>query len=178
MVNPQALSRLPGMLFRTMNHTHRTTDPAPALRHPPKHRRVGMSLIEVTMILIVISGVALIGMTQLDGQWYARRNVRGDAEQLRQALRTIRNTAIEQQADVRVTIDTRNDQWQIDQAAGPMGPAKQWTIALQSTASLRPTRNNVTFYPTGSADRDVQLRLSDGTVTDEVRITAVSGTIQ
>ncbi len=178
MVNPQALYRLPGMVFRTMNHSHRTTDPAFASPRPSGRRRDGMSLIEVTMILIVISGVALIGMTQLDGQWYARRNVRGDAEQLRQALRTIRNTAIEQQADVRVTMDTRNDQWQIDQAAGPMGPAKQWTIALQSTASLRPTRNNVTFYPTGSADRDVQLRLSDGTVTDEVRITAVSGTIQ
>jgi len=135
-------------------------------------------LLEVMMVAIVMSAASLIGLFALDGQWIQRRQVELESQRLRQALTVIRETAIAGRADVLIRFDNRNDRLIVRQAVGPLSPGKTWEISLVSDCDIRPSPGSITFKPSGSCDRNLEIVVTTGRIKNTVGVYAVNGVIR
>ncbi len=117
--------------------------------------RRGVSLIEAVMVIVLLSAAAVTSSVMLDGQWVAKRSVTGVTDEIAQTLNAARNTAITNQAIIRVRRIRSGgiEQLVITEEAGPFGPGNLRTVELGSDVRVRGTPRQVRFNPTGTANR-------------------------
>lgn len=148
----------------------------PKRRHP--HRQ-GVSLIETVMVIVLLSAAAIASSVVLDGQWVAKRGVASVTGEIAQTLSAARNSAITNQAVVRVRHVRRGgiEQLLITEDAGPFGTGRTRTIELGDDTRVRGAPREVRFNPTGNASRGARWTISQSRSMGEVNVSPSDGQI-
>ncbi len=107
------------------------------------------------MVIVLLSAAAVTSSILLDGQWVARRSVTSVTGDIAETLGAARNTAITNQAVVRVRRLRRGgiEQLLITEEAGPFGAGRNRTVELGSDVRVRGVPRTIRFDPTGSSNR-------------------------
>lgn len=141
--------------------------------------RPGVTLIEAIMVITLLAAAAATGSIMFDGQWVAGRDVTAVTNDVANTLITARNSAITNQAVVRVRRQRRNgiEQLQMTQESGPFQGEKNWTIQLGGASRLRGGPREIRFTPTGTANRALQWTIRQSRSIGQVNVAPVNGEV-
>ena len=131
------------------------------------------------MVIVLLSAAALASSLMLDGQWVARRSVAAITGEVAQTLGAARNTAITNQATIRVRRLRRRgtEQLLVTEMAGPFSPGRTRTIDLGSDVRLRGAPTEIRFNPTGSSDRGLNWTITRSRSTGQVNVSPADGQV-
>ncbi len=117
--------------------------------------RIGVTLIETIMVIALLATAAVTGVILFDGEWVARRSVTSVTNDVANSLVTAHNTAITNQATVRVrrARQSGTEQLLFTEDAGPFRTSKSWIVELGPETRLSGSPTEIRFSPTGTADR-------------------------
>ncbi|MGI9474560.1 MAG: pilus assembly FimT family protein [Rubripirellula sp.] len=144
-----------------------------------QHRRIGITLIETIMVIALLAAAAVASTVLINGGWAARRNVATTTDDVANALITARNTAITNQATVRVRRLRSGgvEQLVISENAGPYRSDKNWVIELGSDIRLRGTPRELEFMPVGTANRNLAWTVTQADSKGQVTVEPASGQV-
>lgn len=150
-----------------------------AMNGTPRIRRNGVTLIETLMVIALLAAAAVASSILLDGEWVARRGVTAVTNDVANSLISARNTAIANQATVRVRRLRRGgvEQLLITEDAGPFRTNKSWTVELGDDVRLRGVPREIQFTPTGTANRNLTWSISQSRSSGEVSVAPASGQV-
>lgn len=146
------------------------------LVHRANHPR-GVTLIETIMVIVLLSAAAIASSMMLDRQWVARRSVAAITGEVAQTLGAARNTAITNQATIRVRRLRRRgiEQLVVTELAGPLGPGRTRTVDLGDDVRLRGAPTEVLFTPTGGSNRGLNWTITRSQSTGQVNVSPADG---
>lgn len=143
--------------------------------------RTGVSLIETIMVITLLGAAALTSSLLLNRDWIARRGITAATNDIANTLTTVRNTAITNQAIVRVRrIRSRGvEQLQITEDAGPFQDGKSWVVDLGDQIRLRGGPRQLRFSPTGTANRSLNwtVRQRRSSLSGQVTVAPTTGQV-
>jgi len=141
--------------------------------------RSGVTLIETIMVIALLAAAAVTSSFFLDGEWVARRGVTAATNDVANSLITARNTAIINQATVRVRRDRRrgNERLLITEDAGPFRTSKSWIVELGNQVRLRGRPAEIQFTPTGTANSNLTWNITQSQTSGRVRVAPASGQV-
>jgi Tfp pilus assembly protein FimT len=150
-----------------------------AMNGTPANRRIGVTLIETLMVISLLAAAAVASSILLDGEWVARRGVTAVTNDVANSLITARNTAITNQATVRVQRSRRSgvEQLLITEDAGPFRSNKSWIVELGDNARIRGVPREIQFTPTGTANRSLTWSIRQSRSSGEVSVAPASGQV-
>jgi hypothetical protein len=142
----------------------------------PRH---GVSLIETIMVIALLAAAVVTSSIMFDREWVARRGVTSVTNDVANSLITARNTAITNQATVRVrrARSSGMEQLLFTEDAGPFRPSKNWIVQLGSDVRLRGSPVEIQFTPTGTANRGLTWTISRSRSSGEVSVAPASGQV-
>ena len=144
------------------------------------HRsRQGVTLIEAIMVITLLAAAAGASLIRMDNQWVARREVTLLTHEIADSLQTARNTAITNQATLRVRRVRQSglQQLLITEEAGPFRGGNSWTVDLGRDARLRGAPTEIQFYPTGAANRTLDWTITQSRTDGQVTVTPATGQV-
>jgi prepilin-type N-terminal cleavage/methylation domain-containing protein len=146
-----------------------------------KNQRTGFSLIEVMVVVVVLSVVAIA--SQMLAPMSASRSVQAASEsrKLVAALRMARQTAVSNQTPVRLRVlgsPRAITGYVIEQQSGgafiPISPQE----TLASLPTMTSNAASILFAPTGSSDVSLAVTLGNGRQTHQVSVVAATGLVR
>jgi Tfp pilus assembly protein FimT len=142
-------------------------------------QRRGVTLIEAIMVITLLAAAAATSSILFDGQWVASRSVTAVTNDVANALIAARNTAITNQAMVRVRRQRRNgiEQLLVTQDPGPFRSGNSWTVELGGETRLRGRPNEIRFTPTGTANRNLTWTITQSRTRGQVNVAPASGQV-
>ncbi|WP_345327150.1 pilus assembly FimT family protein [Novipirellula rosea] len=143
-------------------------------------KRNGVTLIEAVMVVVLLSASAVASSFVLRPRWSSELSVTGVTLHVADTLMMARNTAITNQADVRVQRIRKDGQTMlaITEAAGPIRDEKIAFFELGTEVTVTGSPTEIRFSPMGSADRDLRWTITQGGVAGEVRVSPTTGNVQ
>ena len=143
------------------------------------HHRCGVTLIETIMVVALLAAAAVTSSVLLDGEWVARRSVTVVTNDVANSLITARNTAITNQAIVRVRRQRSrgSEQLLITEDAGPFRDNHRWVVELGNDVRLQGSPNEIQFSPTGTANRSLTWSIRQSRSSGEVSVAPASGQV-
>lgn len=141
--------------------------------------RTGVTMIETIMVIALIAVVAVGSSLLLDGQWVARRGVTAITNDIANSLITARNTAITNQATVRVRHQRIGgiEQLLINEDAGPFRTSESWIVELGNEVRISGSPREIRFTPTGTANANLTWTVTQSRTSGEVSVEPASGQI-
>jgi prepilin-type N-terminal cleavage/methylation domain-containing protein len=142
-------------------------------------QRRGVTLIETIMVITLLAAAAATGSILFDGQWVASRGVTAVTNDVANTLITARNTAITNQATVRVRRQRRSgiERLLVTQDPGPMRDGNSWTVELGREPRLRGGPREIRFTPTGTANRNLAWTITQSRTSGRVNVAPASGQV-
>ncbi|MGB7325590.1 MAG: hypothetical protein WBD31_12020 [Rubripirellula sp.] len=139
----------------------------------------GVSLIETILVVMLLASAMVAGSFMLDGQWLSRRGATDLTNHVHETIAMSRNTAISHQTNVLVRHDNvgGHEVLTIAEEAGPFSPGKKWQVDLGEQLKISGSPTEIWFKATGSADRGLEWKISDGVTAGLVLVTAVDGNV-
>lgn len=137
----------------------------------------GVTLIETIMVIVLLSAAAIASSLMLDGQWVARRSVAAITTEVAETLDAARNTAIANQAAIRVRRLRRGgtEQLLVTEMAGPFGPGRTRTVDLGADVRLRGAPTEIRFQPTGGSNRGLNWTITRSRSRGQVNVSPADG---
>ncbi|TWU54656.1 hypothetical protein Poly51_33750 [Rubripirellula tenax] len=141
--------------------------------------RFGVTLVETILVVMLLAAATVAGSFMLDGQWRDRRGATDVTREVYQTLVLARNTAIASRTNVAVRQENvRGRQWlTIVEEAGPMRAGKKWQIDLGDQPTISGSPTEIWFKATGSADRGLEWKVSEGSLAGLVQVTPTDGNV-
>lgn len=150
------------------------------MNHAVKNQqRRGVTLIEAIMVITLLAAAAASGSILFDGQWVASRGVTAVTNDVANSLITARNTAITNQATVRVRRQRRSgiEQLLITQDPGPFRSGDSWTVDLGGETRLGGRPSEIRFTPTGTANRNLAWTITQSRTSGQVNVAPARGQV-
>jgi Tfp pilus assembly protein FimT len=149
------------------------------MNRKPSPMRPGVSLIETIMVIALLAAAAVASSILMDGQWIARRTVTSTTNEVANSLILARNTAITNQAIVRVRRSRSRgvERLLFTEDAGPFRTTKTWVVDLGSEVRLRGTPAEIRFMPTGTANRGLSWTITQSRSSGQVAVAPASGQV-
>ena len=131
------------------------------------------------MVIALLAAAAVASAMLLDGEWVARRSVTAVTNDVANSLITAQNTAITNQATVRVRRVRSNgmEQLLITEDAGPFRTSKSWVVELGRDARLSGAPLEIRFTPTGTANRTLAWTITQSRSSGQVGVAPASGQV-
>ena len=150
-----------------------------AMNATPKTRRIGVTMIETIMVIALLAAAAVASSILLDGEWVARRAVTAVTNDVANSFITARNSAITNQATVRVRrLRQRGvEQLMITEDAGPFRNNKSWIVDLGDDVRLGGSPTEIQFTPTGTANRSLTWSIRQSRSSGEASVAPASGQV-
>ncbi len=141
--------------------------------------RVGVTLIETIMMVMLLASATIAGSFMLDGQWLSRRGATEATNHVHETLTMARNTAIADHADVHLRHDRLggHELLTIVEDAGPYSAGKKWQIDLGPAIQVNGSPTEIWFKASGSTDRGLEWKISDGVTSGVVMVTPTDGNV-
>jgi Tfp pilus assembly protein FimT len=161
-------------------------------------RRAAVTLVEALLVMMVLSA-SLLAAPRVGQLFSQRTTVRQDSDVVLRSLRLARETALARQCSVTVRWKSVRDadgdsRMVVDMVAAPgiyshgadafgaaAAPgASTWMtdpIELHPDTSIRANASRIVFDATGTADRDLELKVYQDTESRDVYVQAASGNI-
>ena len=142
-------------------------------------RRTAVTLIETILVVVLLAASAVTGLIMFDSKWVARRSVSNATNEVANSLVAARNSAITNQATVRVRRVRRRgvQQLVITEDAGPYRQGRNRLVDMGSDVRLRGQPREIRFSPSGTANRRLAWSIRESNVTGRVRVSPTSGQI-
>ncbi|MDA8746350.1 hypothetical protein N9N28_17140 [Rubripirellula amarantea] len=153
------------------------------MNHPLRKRyrstRLGVTLVEAIMVIMLLSAAAASSMIYFDGSFVSRGEVSSSTHQVADTLQLAHNTAVLNQTkvSVRQVRGRSNQQLLITQAAGPIRDERTWLVDLPVDVKVSGSPTEITFTPLGQADQRLGWTISQGDSQGAVSVSPVAGTI-
>ncbi len=143
-------------------------------------RRMGVTLIEVVLVVMILGAAALATSFSMRSDWSNRRAAKASTIDVSQLLKIARNTAIEKRTTVHVAYSGKTGAMQVDivEDAGPLTPGRTWSAPLASEVEIKGKPNPIDFLADGSANSSLQWQVVSDGVQGEVSVTPVGGAVQ
>ncbi len=141
--------------------------------------RKGATLIEAIMVIALLAAAAVASSVLFDGDLVSRRRVAAATNHIAETLSIARNTAITNQATVRVQRARRKgmELLLISEDAGPFRSGKAWVFELGTEIRLAGKPSQIQFAPSGTADRSLSWIVSEAGSKGEISVVPTSGQI-
>jgi type II secretion system protein H len=150
---------------------------------PSRTRRSGLSLIELTVVSLLVGIIAVIGSLRY-ADALSRHRVRRSAERIAAELQAARHTARARGQVVTISFNAVNQSFTVTGIANPDHPSAAYTKSLaDGSLSAAITAVNfggdavIQFNTFGVPDSGGSLTLSSGTATQIVAVTAGTGAV-
>ncbi len=143
------------------------------------HQRRGVTLIEAIMVITLLAAAAATSSILFDGQWVAARSVTAVTNDVANTLITARNTAITNQATVRVRRQRQSgiETLLVTQDPGPFRTGNSWTVELDGSVRLGGGPREIQFSPTGTANRNLAWTITQSRTAGQVNVAPASGQV-
>lgn len=145
----------------------------------PHRNRFGVTLIEAIMVITLLAAATMASSFVFRSDWVARRGVTDVTNDVAETLLAARNTAVRNQASVRVrrtNFGGVEQLWIVEQA-GPIRPGKTWLVDLGEQVKLSGSPIEIVFASAGTADRELEWQVSQGSVSGEIGVSPTSGKV-
>lgn len=175
---------------------------APCLRNsatkPDARRRAGVTLVEALLVIMILTA-STVAAPSVGHLFSSRTSIRQDSDLIVRSLRLARETAVSRSCAVTVRWKSVKDddgeyRMVIDMLAAPgiysdgtdafgaqANPGSStWMvdpIALHPDVNVKANASSIKFTPTGTASRDLQMKVSRDDESVEVFVQASSGNI-
>ncbi len=142
--------------------------------------RLGVTLIEVVLAIMIIGAAALATSFAFDAQWTSRRQARASTIDVSRLLSLAHNTAMEKRTTVHVSYSGKVGAGRIDivEEPGPLTPGRKWSAPLSPSVSVQGQPNPINFLADGSADSALTWQVAAEGVQGEVYVSPIGGAVQ